>query len=172
METPERIEILQLSQQHKKADFDCGNEDLNLFLHRYARQNIWKGLSVTYVAVRPGESTVLGYYCLSTGQVVSADLPDAEAKKLPKYPIPVVRIGRLATDLDSQGQGIGRLLLVDALLKTLKVSKEVGVFAVEVDAKTEKAKEFYLKYGFSELEDDELHLYLSIKTVKKLFRVT
>ncbi|NQV71870.1 GNAT family N-acetyltransferase [bacterium] len=165
----ERIEIVQLSDKHIRSEFDCGDAALNQFLHKHAKQNFKKGLSVTYVAVRPGESTILGYYCISNGQVARHDLPDEEAGRLPRYPVPVVRIGRLATSLEARGQGIGGLLLIDALKKSLKVSVKVGVYAVEVDAKTEAAKQFYLQYGFSALLDDSLHLYLSMKTVKNLF---
>jgi predicted GNAT family N-acyltransferase len=94
--------------------------------------------------------------------------PPSIQKKLPKYPVPIVRIGRLAVDNSMQGKGVGASLLKDALQRCVMVSKEVGIFAVVVEAKHEKAKRFYLKYGFSEFNDEPLNLFLPIKTIRDL----
>lgn len=166
------VGIVRLAKGHRKEAFDCGIEDLNEYLHRYAGQNARNGVSITYLAVDEESEDVLGFYSISSGEVAYSDLPEAEAGKLPRYPIPVVRIGRLATSLSARGLGIGKLLLIDALNKALSLSKEIGIRAVEVDAKTLEAKAFYSQYGFIELEDDERHLYLSLGTVKKLFKAT
>ena len=90
-------------------------------------------------------------------------------KKLPKYPIPIARIGRLARNLSVKGQGVGTLLLINAFERVLKISDELGINGIEVDAKDEHAKNFYQSFGFEELLDDELHLYISIKTIKAAF---
>ena len=82
--------------------------------------------------------------------------------------MPVIRIGRLAVDQTMQGKGVGDSLLMDALYRSLKFSKEVGIFAVVVDAKHDKAKAFYLKYGFSEFHDEPLELFLPVKTILDL----
>jgi GNAT superfamily N-acetyltransferase len=166
-DTEFKIEIL--SRTHDRANFDCGETGLNDFLQKHAKQNATKGLSVTYVAVGQDSKTILAYYSISSGQVACAALPEEERLRLPRYPIPVIRIGKLETDLKFQCKGIGRIMLVDALSKAAFLSTELGVYAVEVDALTPKAKEFYCKLGFSQLADNQLHLYISIRTINKLF---
>ena len=135
---------------------------------RYAGQNRKTGISRTYVAVRAGRSTVDGYYAVSAGAVAFQDIPEALRKRLPGYPVPVAHLGRLAVDASSQGQGLGELLLLDALARILRAADSIGIHAVEVVAIDDTAKRFYLKYGFTQLLDDPHHLYLSIKTLKKL----
>ena len=83
--------------------------------------------------------------------------------------MPVVHLGRLAIDLKAQGKGIGKLLFYDALQRSLIVADQIGIYAVEVYALNESARRFYLKSGFQELSDDPFHLYLSIKSIRKLF---
>lgn len=154
-----------IARGHKTRGFDCGEADLNSFLTRFALKNDSNDLGRTYVAVRPGESDVVGYYTISSGTVTFDKLPPE--LKLPKYPIPTVHMGRLATDLTVQGQGLGEALLFDALGKAALVSKDIGVRAVELIAINQKAKDFYLRYGFQELVDDPLRLYLAIETIRE-----
>lgn len=153
-----------LNKRHGRENFDCGEESLNEFLKKYARQNSEKGFGRTFVAVLPEESNVLGFYTLSSGGISFDIVPE----KLPRYPIPTVHLGRLATDVQVRGQGLGELLLIDALERTVLVAAELGIYAVELYALNENAKNFYLKYGFVGLKDDEKHLYLPIETLKKL----
>lgn len=150
-----------LDKHHQREDFDCGEASLNDFLQKYARQNAERGLGRTFVAVLPGEKKVLGYYTLSSGSVAFETVPE----KLPRYPIPVAHLGRLAVDLSMRGQGLGELLLMDALARSVLIANELGIYAVELFALTEGAKQFYLKYGFIPLKDDDKHLYLPIKTI-------
>jgi predicted GNAT family N-acyltransferase len=152
-----------LGKQHDKENFDCGEESLNQFLKKYARQNQDKGFGRTFVAVLPNQKKVLGYYTLSAGSISFEIVPE----KLPRYPIPTAHLGRLATDLQMRGQGLGKLLLIDALERTVLVAEKVGIYAIELFALTENAKNFYLKYGFVQLTDDDKHLYLPIETLKK-----
>ncbi len=158
-----------IRKQHQRETFDCGSKDLNDYLRKYARQNEELDLGRTFVALKGNDLRVWGYYTLRSGSVTVKDLPPEEAKRFPKYPVPVVHLGRLATDLSVQGQGLGGYLLVDALNRSYRAAQEVAAYAVEVIAETEQAKTFYLKYGFQGLLDDPLHLYLSMKTVFKLF---
>lgn len=153
-----------LLKDHQRFDFDCGIESLNLFLRNFARQNDDKGLSRTFVAVRPGDVTIHGYYSLSSGSVSFEHVPD----KLPRYPIPTAHIGRLAVDRRYQGVGLGEFLLIDALRRVEAVANELGIFAVELFAINETAKSFYLRYGFTELADDPYHVYLSLRKIRKL----
>lgn len=153
---------------HDRSAFDCGEPRMNEYLQRYGRQNDAKETSRTFVAVRPGEKRVLGYYTLSAGSVSFDTLPEHVRTKLPRYPVPIAHLGRLATDRSVQGQGLGGILLVDAFRRVVRVSAEIAVFAVEVVALHEAARAFYLKYGFLSLTDDPLHLYLPIQTIRAL----
>lgn len=152
-----------LDKKHKRENFDCGEENLNQFLKKYARQNQEKGFGRTFVAVLPNKSEVLGYYTLSAGSISFEVVPE----KVPRYPIPTAHLGRLATDISMRGQGLGELLLIDALQRVVLVAEKVGIYAIELFALTENAKNFYLKYGFVQLHDDDKHLYLPIETLKR-----
>lgn len=156
--------IVPLNNAHDRKAFDCGEPSLNEFLKRYARQNDEKGLGRTFVAVPPGTARVYGYYTLASGAVKSETMPE----KLPRYPTPVALLGRLAVDESTKGQGLGKILLLDALRRVLLLTDQLGIFAVEVHAITPEAKSFYLKYGFTPLLDDEMHLYLTLKDIRRL----
>lgn len=152
-----------LNTQHDRAAFDCGEPSLNEFLHRYARQNAEKGLGRTYVAVLPGDPHIYGYYTIASGTIQFDVIPE----NLPRYPIPVVHLGRLAVDQQAKGQGLGKALLADALTRAGSIALQLGIYAVEVYALNETAKEFYLKFGFTPLLDDEKHLYISLKNLRQ-----
>ena len=164
---PYRIEPLR--RDHGREGFDCGEPALNEYLARYARQDEARGVSRTYVAVPDGEKRVVGFYTLSAGAVAFNDLPDDLRRRLPRYPIPVVLLGRLATCQSVRGQLLGESLLVDALQRSLRIADELGLVAMEVWAKTDRAKRFYAKYGFEALLDDPHHLYLPLLTARQAF---
>jgi GNAT superfamily N-acetyltransferase len=153
-----------LTKQHDRKEFDCGETSLNDFLRQFARQNNEKGLGRTFVAVLPQSSRVYGYYTLASGMVRYETAP----KKLPRYPVPVALLGRLAVDKVAKGQGLGEFLLLDALRRAAGLAEQIGIYAVEVDALNEQARAFYLKYGFLELLDDRQRLFLPIETIQKL----
>lgn len=153
-----------LNKKHDRSAFDCGEDSLNEFLKKFARQNAEKDLGKTFVAVLPGESKICGFYTLSTGSVSFEIVP----AKLPRYPIPTAHLGRLAVDNSMKGQGLGELLLIDALRRTAQAAREIAIYAIEVFALNDSAKQFYLKYGFAELADDQHHLYLPMETIRKL----
>ena len=155
-----RIEPLE--KRHKREAFDCGEYSLNQFLKQYARQNMDIGLGKTFVAVLPEQTNVCGYYTLSSGSISFEIVP----KKLPRYPVPTVHIGRLAVDKIMQGQHLGELLLIDALERIVELLGQLGIYAIELHALTESARQFYLKYAFVPLNDDKNHLYLPIETLK------
>jgi ribosomal protein S18 acetylase RimI-like enzyme len=160
--------IEKLSARHDKAAFDCGKEPLNDFLKKYAGQNQKRGISQTYVAVKPDSRRVEGYYTISSGAVQFANIPDDARKGLPRYPVPVAHLGRLAVDKGAQGRGLGPLLLLNAMERIIRAADSIGIYAVEVWAKDDDAQRFYVKYGFVQLLDDPLHLYIAIRTVRKL----
>ena len=155
---------------HDRKAFDCGVEKLNIFLKQHANQNQSKNLSKTYVAVvtvtADDHKKIFGYYTLSAGHIQCDQLPDNIKSKLPKYPVPIGRIGRLAVDKEYKGQGIGGFLLHDAITNVLNIAEKMGVFAVVVDAKNDDAKSFYKKYGFTELQESGLTLFLTVDTIK------
>lgn len=160
--------IEELSSEHDRAAFSCGHESLDIFLKQYAGQNQKTGVSRTFVAMEPGEQGVRGYYALAAGALKFEYLTDEQRKRLPRYPAPVAHLGRLAVDRSAQGQGLGEYLLLDALSRVDRAEREIGVHAIEVVAIDDAARHFYLKYGFLELRDDPHHLYIPMKTVRKL----
>lgn len=155
--------IESLDARHKRATFDCGNAVLNDFLRRYARQQQSRNLNRSYVAVRENDDHVAGFYTVSASSIGFAEL-DA-ALKLPRYPIPVMRIGRLAVDLEFQRQGLGEKLLADALRLSAAAAAKIGIYAVVIDAKHEKAANFYRRLGFLECREMPLTLYLPVATL-------
>lgn len=169
MSDPRSWRLEPIRRDHVRDAFDCGNAALNEFLRRFARQSDDLAIARTFVATNPKELLVRGYYTLRTGQVEVKDLPEADTKRFPRYPVPVIHLARLAVDKASKEQGLGESLLLDALKKALIVSQSAAAFAVEVVAINDGARNFYLKYGFKELVDDRLHLYLPMKTVDELF---
>jgi len=154
------------------ADFDCGEKSLNSFLQKYALSNHQAGLGRTFVAVEQGLASAIGYYTVSTGSIKFNTVPGHAAKRLPKYPIPTVHIGRLAVDVRHQGRGLGETLLVDALRRATTAARSVGVYGVDVIALHPKAKAFYLRYGFVEMLDEPLHLFLSIEAARLVAGIT
>jgi predicted GNAT family N-acyltransferase len=160
------LTIERLSSHHDRDSFDCGVEELNAYLQRYSGQHERKGMGRTYVAVDTADESrrILGYYTISSSSVGFDEVPE----NLPHHPIPVALIGRLGVDISARGRGLGETLLVHALRSALRASEIVGLYAVVVDAFDQHAKNFYLKYGFDELADDRLHLYLPIKAIKQL----
>lgn len=162
-------EIEPLDQRHDRTSFDCGNPMLNEWLQRYSGQWERRDLVRTYVAVRRGQPRVFGYYAISSHRVSYEALPEDQSKGLPRIDIPVVLLGRLAVDKHAQGQGLGQLLLIDALRRADRLSHQLGIRAVEVEAIDENARRFYLRFGFTPLLDDSRHLFLSMHVIRKLW---
>lgn len=161
-----RIELL--GKAHDRAGFDCGVESLNVFLRNYAGQNARQDVSRTYVAVASEGEALGGYYTLSTGAVAFEDLPDDLARRLPRYPVPSAHVGRLAVDKRRQGQGLGRLLLANALKRVQALADAIGLCIVTVDALDDRARSFYEAFGFAALRDDPNHLFMPMATIRKL----
>ena len=162
--------IEQLGKDHQRSDFSCGKSSLDDFIRSRVSQYEKRRLGKTFVAVRQDSKQVLGFYTLAAGAVAFKQLPSDRSRKLPKHPIPVVLLARLAVDKSTKGLRLGEALLLDALQRSLDLSQGLGIHAVEVDAIDETAAAFYAKYGFSPLIDNPLHLYLSITTLEDLLR--
>ena len=148
---------------HDRANFQCGEPALDEYLRKYAVQQSAKGVSSIFVLVDSAEPrTILGFYTLSAAQLGVAQLSDAERKKLPRYPVPCFRMGRLARSIEHCAAGLGGMLVGLAVDRCLKARAHVGAYALLVDAKNEKAKTFYQHYGFTECVDSPMTLYLPL----------
>lgn len=148
---------------HDRNGFDCGVPELDDYLKRLAEQHRRKGISTPFVLVDTATPTgILGYYCLSAAQVDAAKLRESDRKKLPRYPVPCFRLGRLAVRKDRRGQGLGKLLLACAVDRCLKARNDVAAYALIVDAKDESARRFYERYGFTAFADEPMALYLGL----------
>lgn len=162
------ISVQPLDPRHEVKKFDCGIEVLNDWLQRTARQHQEKNISRTYVIVDDeSPADILGFYAITICEVSAADIPQQLAKRLPRA-IPGMRLGRLATARDYQGNKelrIGETLLIDAMLRAKELSKHAGGYALFVDAKDERAAGFYKKYGFTPLQDDPLKLLIPIASI-------
>jgi len=164
-----RYRIEPLAEKHKRAVFSCGVEALDRYLQRQAGQDVSKRVAAAFV-ISPDGETVAGFYTLSAHVVNLGDLPDNVAKKLPRYPsVPATLIGRLAVSSDFRGRGIGELLLLDAFRRVLLNTREIGSAVVVVDAKDERAREFYLRHDFIPLPSSPERLFYTVKTIEKLF---
>jgi predicted N-acetyltransferase YhbS len=158
------LSYLPITKTLAKSEFDCGIQELNMYFRRYAVKNDKLSIGKTFVAV-DDQNNVLGYITLSSAQITLDSLPQEAQAKLPKYPVPAFRIAKLAVSKDHQGKGLGARLLKEALTRAVSVSKEIAIHMVLVDAIDERAKTFYLKYGFIPLESQPLTLFLPIKTI-------
>jgi GNAT superfamily N-acetyltransferase len=144
------IGIRRLEPRDDRSEFHSGNIDLDRFFQRYAGQNQFRHhIGTTYVAVQ-GEH-ITGFVTVSSGEMVAERLSKALREQLPSYPLPILRIARLATDERFQGQGIGRLLLRAMFELALEMRDRVGCIGVVVDAKAD-AVAFYSSLGFNTIE--------------------
>jgi GNAT superfamily N-acetyltransferase len=159
-----------LDKKHNKKEFNCGKELLNNYIQNQAGQDIKRKLSVCFVISENETNLIQGYYTLSNNSIPLSQFPIQIQKKLPKSytSIPTTLLGRLAIDMKSQGKGIGKILLIDALKRSYELSKEMGSFAVVVDPIDEEAERFYEKYGFIKLPDSG-KMFIAINTLKQLF---
>ena len=155
-----------LAKDHDRSGFSCGQPSLDDFLRARAGQYEARRIGKTFVAVPAGARTVIGYHTLAAGSIEFEHLPPDASRKLPRHPVPVILLARLAVDRSAQGRGLGEALLLDALQRSLDLSTRLGVHAVRVDALDDAAASFYRKYGFVPLLDDPWHLFLPIATVE------
>jgi GNAT superfamily N-acetyltransferase len=144
------IEVRPLRPDDSRQTFSSGDPDLDRFFHKYAGQSQFRlHIGTTYVAIRDGD--ILGFATLTATSITIADLPKAARKRLPSYPLPALRLARLAVAEAAQGQGIGKLLLRTTFAIAHEMADRTGCVAVVVDAKPD-AVAFYEKYGFEPFE--------------------
>ena len=176
------VEVVPFAGHLSRADFDCGSKELNDWLHTTASQHQKRGVSRTFLAIpmkgtldawhQEGfedieDTTVLGFFTLSSAQVMNSDLPPA-GSKLPRN-VPVVRMGRLAVHQRLKGRGFGTMLLMEAIMRAAQVSESIGVTGLFVDAK-EDATPFYEKFGFQPAASNPLKLWLPMASITELLK--
>jgi GNAT superfamily N-acetyltransferase len=163
------IRLEELNRFHNRAGFDCGIEELNEFLNNFARQNLKKGISRTFVLIEENiPKKILGYYTLSVFEIFAEKLPHKFAKKY-KGRIPAVKLARLAVAKGLQKQGLGKCMIINAIKRVITISEHAGVIGLFVDAKNEDAKKYYLKFGFIPLPDHLLELFLPLATLLQMY---
>jgi len=149
-DSKQEIRIRRLQSQDDRSGFHSGNIDLDRFFQRYAGQNQFRHhIGITYVAIQANR--IVGFVTVSSGEIVAEHLSKALHKRLPAYPLPVLRIARLAVDENFQGHGIGRLLLRTMLEIAIEMRDQVGCTGVVIDAKP-GALSFYTALGFQTIE--------------------
>ena len=159
------VSIKEIKSKSSLKKFDCDTEVLNTFLDRYALKNDELGIGRTFVALDDNDQ-IAGYFTLATAQVAYNEIPEEYKGKLPKYPIPALRIARLAVSKELQGKGVGKWLLAQAFIKIIQVADVTGLYLIIVDAK-ESSKSFYEHYGFHKFMDEELSYFILVDTVRK-----
>ncbi len=160
--------VEKLGAAHKLAEFDCGLAPLNHFLRQHALNCQRADSAQTYVAMI-GE-TVAGYHSLAVGNILFDDAPERLTKGLPRHPVPVVVLARLAVDLRFRGLSLGSGLLRDALRRTQMVSEIAGVRGLVVHAKDDEAKAFYEHFGFASFVGKPLTLFRLLKDIRTELR--
>lgn len=156
-----------VSKTHDREAFDCGDAKLNEFLSRHARQSHDRGGAKTFVATPVDDETrVLGFYSLSPASIEHARTPARASKGLARYEVPVFRLGRLAVDRRWQGHGLGGQLLLAAGRRCIQAAAEVGGVALLIDAKDDRAANWYRAYGALSLLDAPRSLLLPLATVE------
>ena len=144
------MELRSLRATDDRATFRSGDADLDRFFAKYAGQNQYRlHIGTTYVAV--DGARILGYATVAAGQIEGEDLPSPLRRKLPRYPLPALRLARLAVDSTAQSRGVGKQLLRHVFRLALKMAEDYGCIGIVVDAKPD-AVDFYARFGFTPLE--------------------
>jgi len=171
MTEPDNLLIAPLNPSHDRRGFQCGVTALDDYIQKQANQDVKRRIRRVFVATSAGRTnTIAGYYTLSSLSIECSLFPEALARKLPRHPIPAALLGRLAVANTAQGQGVGRMLLTDAVKRTLAVSEQIGIHAMIVDAIDERAQQFYQQFGFSLLAlpqpgSQHRRLFLPLKSI-------
>jgi GNAT superfamily N-acetyltransferase len=157
------------SKLHDRQAFSCGAPELDRYIRDHASQDVKRDVARVFVALQSGASAVYGYYSLSAASFQRDNLPADQAKRLPRYPVPAVLLGRLAVDDGAKGKGLGAFLLMDALNRTLLATQTLAVHAMIVDARDDAAAAFYRKFGFMPFSGEaRRRLFLPMGTIRKL----
>lgn len=163
-----KFSVVALDLTSDRSDFESGVAALDQYFQTRVGQDIKRRVTACFVAT-DAHGQIAGYYTLAAASVLLTDLPDAVAKKLPRYPsVPAVRMGRVAVHQRYKGKGLGAALLADALRRA--VTAEIAAYALVVDAKDKHAASFYAHHGFMALPDQPLFMFMPLATVKNLIK--
>ena len=163
------LKIETLSRDHDRSGFDCGNDALNQYLRKIARQHLNKGISRTFVLVDDDMPTeILGFFTLASCEIFVEKLPHKYAKKYPSK-ASAAKLARLAVAKDRQRQGLGTHMMINAIERVIRVSQNLGIIGFFVNAKDNKAKAYYGQFGFIPLPDSPLELFLPLATLRNAY---
>ena len=157
-----------LGPHHDRASFSCGEPALDSYIRRRASQDARRRVARVFVAAGDAPGEIAGYYTLSAASFEKDELPAGLAKRLPHYPVPAAVLGRLAIASTYQGRGLGEVLLLDAIRRVVRASATIAVYAVIVDAKNDRARAFYERYGFRSFVSLPRRLFLPLQTFQNL----
>lgn len=160
------LRIEKLRRDHAVDAFDCGREELNRFLIRFAFPNQQAGASQSYIGLSGEE--VIGFYTLVVGQVRYDDAPERLTKGLARHPVPIMLLARLAVGAAWQGKGVGAGLLKDAMRRTLQAADIAGIRAFGVHAKDIDARTYYERFGFIASPSDPFHLFVLMQELRRI----
>ena len=161
---PQGFALEPLHRSHQRRLFDCGQSEVNDWLHTKALQHQDKRLSATKVLLNR-DIAIAGFYTLATGQVDFGDLPSELARKLPRRALPVAILAWLGVSVTCQGQKLGDLLLAKALRDCYEAGQTFAFVAVILDCVDDRAKAFYRRWDFAELPGNPYRLFLSSQTL-------
>jgi GNAT superfamily N-acetyltransferase len=167
------LRIEPLGSSHDRAGFDCGVAPLNRYLRETARQHVAKGVAKTFVLVDEAVGVpkpVLGFFTLSLCQVLANEVPPKWLKKLPGQ-IPAMRLGRLAIARAHQREGLGKVLVVEAIYRVAAVADAAGGIGLFVDAKSQMVADFYARFGFEPTPTGPLTLFMPMDTARRLLHL-
>jgi GNAT superfamily N-acetyltransferase len=154
----------------QRKQFDCGIHDLNDFFKRHSELNHLKGFGRTFVLAK--DNVIIGYYTVSMSNTLEfTSVAKEDIGPLPGYPIPIGLLAKLAVSKHYQRKGWGKWLLIDAINRISNAAKDVGAYAVVVDAKNQNAKNFYIQYGFIPFPSKPMSLYMSLESTVDLIPV-
>ena len=162
----ENRRVEKLRDDHPIESSDCGKQELNRYLLRFAWQNQQAGAAQTYIGF--AGDVVIGYDTLAVGHIIREEAPERLTKGLARHPVPIMLLAHLAVDHYWQGQGVGKALLKDAMLRTLQAADIAGIRAFAVHAKGEEARHFNLKFDFIPSPSDPMHLFVLLKDVRRI----
>jgi GNAT superfamily N-acetyltransferase len=158
--------VEKLRRDHPVENFDCGRDELNRYLVRYAWQNLQAGAARTYVGIVG--AIIVGYHSLVVASVTLEDAPERLAKGLAKHPVPAMLLARIATDHRWQGKGVAGALLRDAIQRTLRAAEIAPIRALAVHAKDEEARHFYERFDFVPSPTDPMHLFVLLNDARRI----
>ena len=171
------IEFVELDKTiHDRSSFDCGENNLNIFIKKQASKHMQVGISKTMILpditnLNNNKFKICAFYTIAPSSIKRESLPAKLAKKLPHYPVPVFLLAQMAIHIDYQGKGFGKITLIKALEYLWQVNSQMTAYAVVVDCLNDNVKQFYKKYGFETLSDynGKTRMYIPMKVLKNLF---